>query len=1341
MANQTVTVQGGGDLNGAKLNNAATEATLLKLVSLLDQKNPGSGKKALDLERQAREGNVKSLGTSTKAGDIFSDTLDVLNSETKKVNTSFSRLAGVASGILLTTLSTLGNTFRDFFLGGLDAFRQTSTVGGSFNNSLIELQQVAASTALPLDMFVETIMRNSSTLASFGGTVSEGARRFGQLSEDLRTSDLGSQLLGMGFTVQDLNEGLADYILLQTRLGRTQSQITRNAGQGAAEYLKELDALTRATGISRKSLMEEANRASLDPIIQAMSEGADPAKVAASMGLIAQVGGQELQDALKEIAAGFAIPGENLANLIRTLGIEVEDAMSIFEGQDPERTRQLLLDLGDSIKRANIDKALMGISPSFNKVAAIRLKINELSEQNYAEALEEQRIQEKITQELSNLSNVYQQTINKIKLSLITSGVFDRVKAGLTRVAEIFEKHQDKIARFITTFVDGLDSFIINFIDKIEKDGIGGAIRDALVSIIVEAGRGLLTGIGNLIFGGSTSGSNNRSDPVGYSEEGVELDFGIDPSKSAGLGDFGGFSNIEWGPLATGISSAVVALQGLSLILPKLTKGIPVILSLGAAIGFGGIGLGYALTGVASVIESTADAIDKLPTSLKKFEELTPETLSAVGGGISAIAGPLTLLSLGTVFTLITGDAIGNLGDSLSKFNNINAGNLLNLGPAIDGIAGPITALSLGSVFTLISGTGIGNLGDSLSKFNNINAGNLLALGPAIDGIVGPITALSLGSVFTLISGTGIGNLAESLVNFSEIDPEAITNIAPALESLHGALQHFMSSGGDGGILSSISGAFSNWLKGDSGIGKFAESFQAFNLIDSSNISLLVDNLEKMDSIVNLEYSAKARELREFSEELRTFTNDVRSLVDLQKVESGSTFGNLFGQTKSFEDLVTTLGRVNNFDGANIESFATGIGNIKTIMNDNFATQVEGVRTFANSIDELISKVDPGLFNIINQTVSSLDKLTTSLKKFENLSGDTLTSVGDGIAALINPLDKMSAGGIITLLSSDAIGNLGDSLLKFNQINANNLLALGPAINEIDSAMFSLITGINSLATSLKSFSEVDPEKIMNVAPALESLHSALQLFAGGESSRIIDLISGAFSTWLQGASGIGKFANSFKSFNDIDSNNINTLVNSLEKLESIVDLDYATKATQVKEFSNSIGFLTGNLMRFSDLSAVDNFGSTIGNLFGQSKSFDDLVTTLERVNNFDASNVESFATGIGSIKTVMNDNFATQVEGVNTFANSIDELIAKLKELATSLDSMSSGRRGRTLSQIDNISERFGGSSEDQNSNITSDQIRQLNTLLEQLVSISEETGQTTRDLLGATRGRFSPL
>jgi hypothetical protein len=932
MANQTVTVQGGGDLNGAKLSNAATEATLLKLVSLLDQKNPGSGKKALDLERQAREGNVKSLGTSTKAGDIFSDTLDALNSETKKVNTSFSRLAGVASGILFTTLSTLGNTFRDFFLDGLDAFRQASTVGGSFNNSLIDLQRVAASTALPLDMFVETIMRNSSTLAAFGGTVTEGSKRFARLSNDLRTSDLGGQLLGMGFTVQDLNEGLADYILLQTRLGRTQSQITRNANQGTAEYLKELDALTRATGISRKSLIEEASRISLDPVIQAMMEAADPAKVATSMGLIAKVGGEELQGALKEIASG--VISSDLAKRLTGLGVSLDEAKGIFEGQDPEKTRQLILKIADNLEAEGFsrDAALLQAREDFRTLQTIAIRSRELRNNDIKAAEAEQRNQEKITNALADLSNVYQTTINSIKLSLIDSGVFTKVQEGLTRIAEIFENNKDKIASFIETFVNGLDSFITNFVDNVNEAGIGNAIKDALLTIISNAGRAVFNGIKNgfldLFRSSNTAAdSGSSSNPSDNSNSLSEISEGFD---------------LDWATLGIGLGGFAAAITALSLALPKLTPSIPVVLSFGAAIGMAGYGLGAVLSGVAPIITAASNSLDKLPDTLRKFEGLNGDTLRAVGTGISALAGPLTKLSAGGIVTLLSGEAINNLGDSLFKFNRINAEKLLQIGPAIDGLAGPITVLS-GS------------------------------------------------AVLSLLSGGAISELATSLKSFSEVNPDAIINVAPALASLHSALQLF-TGGEGGGILSSISGAFSTWLKGDSGIGKFAESFQAFNLIDSSNISLLVDNLEKMDSIVNLEYSAKARELSQFSEELRTFTANVRTLVNLQQVESGSTFGNLFGQTKSFEDLVNTLERVNNFDAANVESFATGIGNIKTVMNDNFATQVEGVKTFANSIDELIRK--------LNELATSLDSMASgrrayTLGQINNLSERTSGSASD----------------------------------------------------------------------------------------------------------------------------------------------------------------------------------------------------------------------------------------------------------------------------------------------------------------------------------------------------------
>jgi hypothetical protein len=110
-----------------------------------------------------------------------------------------------------------------------------------------------------LDSLVSLIGENSRELAAFGGSVAEGRKRFADMGAAMEPHR--QALLKMGMMPEQINEGMAGYLRTQTRLGNAQRMTTDQLAQGAREYLKEQDALTKLTGQSRQeqeAAMEEA---------------------------------------------------------------------------------------------------------------------------------------------------------------------------------------------------------------------------------------------------------------------------------------------------------------------------------------------------------------------------------------------------------------------------------------------------------------------------------------------------------------------------------------------------------------------------------------------------------------------------------------------------------------------------------------------------------------------------------------------------------------------------------------------------------------------------------------------------------------------------------------------------------------------------------------------------------------------------------------------------------------------------------------------------------------------------------------------------------------------------
>ena len=110
-----------------------------------------------------------------------------------------------------------------------------------------------------LDQMVSLVAENSKDFALFAGSVSDGRKRFADLSEAMAPAR--QELMNMGMSMQDINEGTAGYLKLQTRLGQSQQMTQAQLARGAQDYLKEQDMLTKLTGQSRAEMEQQRERA------------------------------------------------------------------------------------------------------------------------------------------------------------------------------------------------------------------------------------------------------------------------------------------------------------------------------------------------------------------------------------------------------------------------------------------------------------------------------------------------------------------------------------------------------------------------------------------------------------------------------------------------------------------------------------------------------------------------------------------------------------------------------------------------------------------------------------------------------------------------------------------------------------------------------------------------------------------------------------------------------------------------------------------------------------------------------------------------------------------------
>jgi hypothetical protein len=319
----------------------ASEVTLANLLAVTQQMAKKSGIDPKDVNKK-----LKALSTATEDTiKVSTKHRDAQKKNTKTLNEATSalkQLSSAAGGALLSTFGALarsGTEMARAFINGetsmtafasqlplvgnqlsiltglfdnsFAAFQSVATSGAAFNNSLTELRSSAANAYMSLDTFASFIGANSDRLAAFGGTATQGAKAISAMSKQLGQSGMQRDLLNMGFTFEEINESMLDYMYLTRAGNRVRMQndaaLAENTAN-AAEYAKHQQTLAKLAGAEAKSAQEAIATQMQDVAFQsrlAKMSSEEQAKVHSAMQLAMMTGGQDAVDALKSEFLGM----------------------------------------------------------------------------------------------------------------------------------------------------------------------------------------------------------------------------------------------------------------------------------------------------------------------------------------------------------------------------------------------------------------------------------------------------------------------------------------------------------------------------------------------------------------------------------------------------------------------------------------------------------------------------------------------------------------------------------------------------------------------------------------------------------------------------------------------------------------------------------------------------------------------------------------------------------------------------------------------------------------------------------------------------------------------------
>ena len=499
-------------------DGVASEATLMRLVELTRSMQRGTNA-AAQAEARLRKAHNDSVAKGTKELGLLGKAADLAGKGLNKyANVLQHGVSGVSdfSKYILGSNSAL-QRLVEYADQSTHQFRELSQVGAGFSNSIFEMNKVAATSGMAMTQFYETISGNSEVLRMLGGTVTDGAKRFSEISKGIRQSDLGQRLLQLGFTAQDINEGFLSYSNNMQRQGLLQRMSNAELIEGSANYLKEIDLLAKATGKNRQELLNQTSELQNSAAFQALqarasADGAGqlernmaslasflPGFTGDIMDMASGLRGSQLEIGLSQSAAG-----QQMVNLIRNMeGMSNTEFLRNMQqlgpligntvaAMDPAQIRALRAQ-GSPLA------ALFDAMPAFRAMANI--------DPNAAEKEQEQR--NKLTELFAGFSDAISRLSSFITEEFLNSETFASLKRIGDSLSETFKQlfgeqgesgafanASEGIKNFTTTidtwFVENITQPLQAFIDDFNNfSAEGGTPLEFLKMKVTEAGNAI----------------------------------------------------------------------------------------------------------------------------------------------------------------------------------------------------------------------------------------------------------------------------------------------------------------------------------------------------------------------------------------------------------------------------------------------------------------------------------------------------------------------------------------------------------------------------------------------------------------------------------------------------------------------------------------------------------------------------------------------------------------------------------------------------------------------------------------------------------------------------------
>lgn len=230
-------------------------------------------------------------------------------------------------------------------LQGADAYvgvwRNLTTRGVNFGNELDNMITTVGAANLQMEQFTNIVDQYSNFLAGSAITTDQGAQNFlAQLTSFVRKGENGFnplflELQQLGLEVTDIADRIVEYNALSSILGYRERRTANERNRDMAEYAKNLDRLSKLTGIQSDELARQQREISMQGDVFAFSQMIDEQvrdEFTSTLGVFKTMGPEMERYATQMLTRGFIDPSDPAMVQIQRSMPDLRDALVDMRG-------------------------------------------------------------------------------------------------------------------------------------------------------------------------------------------------------------------------------------------------------------------------------------------------------------------------------------------------------------------------------------------------------------------------------------------------------------------------------------------------------------------------------------------------------------------------------------------------------------------------------------------------------------------------------------------------------------------------------------------------------------------------------------------------------------------------------------------------------------------------------------------------------------------------------------------------------------------------------------------------------------------------------------------------